>query len=559
MSETEDIEVSQLQKEEIKDNNSSDCSTLVTAFKVEDESNESIDHEEEDKEPLLKQSSSFIFNNQPKPKVQSSPTSASMKDSISTTSSQNQFEKAMQNKVLSSSSTKSTIYSVNSTSLIPHKFYNFVKTNFGDGKSKEITLAIYQFSGISNINSNEENVFINNCLNLINPIIQKHHGIYYKYMDDHFIVVFDVKYTANAIECAFESIDLIRKNALESSRASNLISSSNERSYLLLENIGIAVHTCSSKAGPIHFEDHHSDLVFMHPAREVIRRMASFGRLYDVPILITSQTLQKYDFNNPPSLGRPVNVSPVGKFYITNSVFDLHQVYDTNWDVFLYSADRKREFKNALDMFQQRKFVVSTNTFSKLHRLNDNDKVALFYIKVCRMYQQSELPSHWDGVIMIDKDCEPFPLGKKQKSYYIQTGISAAFHLGDEQFMSHGKDKEEEVKLLQESLNQKQLMIKDMKEILGAKESELAKLHEITELLMKEKKQLTQQLKNQSERKPLERKSLSKRHSTTENVREEKDGCFSFLLCFRDDSYETKDPKKKYNKVQPTNSNVNML
>ncbi|EFC40769.1 Hypothetical protein NAEGRDRAFT_80902 [Naegleria gruberi] len=415
---------------------------------------------------------------------------------------------------------KHSIYALSTSALIPQDFFGMARSTFSDGKPKDMTVALFQFSGLNGLNSNDENVFINNFLTLCSPIIQKQHGIFHKFFDDYFIVVFEARHSLNAIECAFDCIDTVRKNALECSKSSSYSSNGAERNYLLLENINIVIHTCPCKVGPVHFNDKHSDFLIMTASKEIMRRMANLGRMYDIPIVVSSQVVQKSDALTSKTSNQAMNISPFGKFFLSNSPYDLFQVYDSNWDVFLYSPDRRKDFKTSLDMFQQRKFIAAMNTFSKLHRMNDNDKLSLLYVKVCRMYQQSELPPQWDGVVMLDKDCEPFPLGKKPKGYYIQAGISASFHLGDEQFMSHGKDKEEEIRLLTESLNQKALMIKDMKEILSVKETELAKLHEITELLMKEKKQLQQQVKQNNERKAVDKvakKQLQHQQSTGQN------------------------------------------
>ncbi|KAG2374365.1 hypothetical protein C9374_010935 [Naegleria lovaniensis] len=447
--------------------------------------------------------------------------STAMKDSKSNVSlggdTSRKREGSLMDRLVNSSSSanllqsKNSIYAVSTSSLIPQDFFSLARTNFSDGKQKDMTLAMYQFSGLNGLNSNDENVFINNCLTLIHPIIQKYHGVFHKYYDEYLIVVYEARHSQQAIECAFDCIEAIRKNALECSKSSSYSAPGAERNYILLENINVVVHTCPCKIAPVHFNEKHSDFTIMTPSKDVLRRMANLGRVYDIPIVISSQVVQKSEILNAKTFNNPaMNITPIGKYFLANSSTELYQVFDTNWDVFLYSPDRRKDFRTSLDMFQQRKFIAAMNIFSKLHRMNDNDKLSLLFVKVCRMYQQSELPPQWDGVIMLDKDSEPYPISKKPKGFYIQAGISASFHLGDEQFMSHGKDKEEEIRLLTESLNQKALMIKDMKEILSVKETELAKLHEITELLMKEKKQLSQQLKQSNERKATDKTAQKK-------------------------------------------------
>jgi len=416
---------------------------------------------------------------------------------------------------------KHSIYSMSTSALIPQEFFSMARSNFSEGKQKDMTFVLFNFSGLTGLNSNDENVFVNNCLTIVGPIISKHHGIFHKFFDEYFLVMFDPKYTINAIECSYECVDSIRKNALECSK-SNSYASGVDRNYLLMENINLVVHTCPCKVGPVHFNEKHSDFLVMSPQKDVLRRMASLGRLYDIPIILTSAAVQKSEVLTK-NVNQAMIIGPFGKFFLSNSPYELFQLYDTNWDVFLYAPDRKKDFKTSLEMFQQRKFIAAMNIFSKLHRMNDNDKLSLLYVKVCRMYQQSELPPQWDGVVMVDKDSEPYPMGKKQKGYYIQAGISASFHLGDDQFLSHGKDKEEEIRLLTESLNQKAAMIKDMKEILSVKENELSKLHEITELLMKEKKQLSLQLKQSNEKKAID-KTAKKQQQTQQGTTQQQNG-----------------------------------
>ncbi|KAL0477367.1 hypothetical protein AKO1_005809, partial [Acrasis kona] len=210
---------------------------------------------------------------------------------------------------------------------------------------------------------------------------------------------------------------------------------------------------------------------------------------------------------------------------------EFYEVYDRKWNNRLYSDERKREFLKGVNFFQHRKFIAAMNVFNKLYKANDADQISRFYMRVCKMYQQTDLPSDWDGTILLDANNEPNPMGSKSNSFYLQSGITAYFYLGDEQVLSGGKDKEEEIRLLNDSLSEKSVTIKDMKSILSVKEQEISRLNEITELLIKEKRQEVDKVRQNLDKEKKRVEVLEKKMGIEERrpKRIGSSGCFPWL------------------------------
>jgi class 3 adenylate cyclase len=343
--------------------------------------------------------------------------------------------------------------------------------------------------------------YLNKFLSSITPAITNNHGFIHQFLGDTITALFSGS-TDDCLRAAVQIITALRQ--LQQERKVYVNRKQPE--------VRIGIHYGEIKMGTVSLSETRIDTSFVSTCVPITRQLELFSKTLNTPIVVTNEVIDRLVHLRDKE-DAELSYASLGKFFMKDLgiTHELYHVYDKKWDAFLYSDERRKQFSKGLEMFQQRKFIMANTAFSKLHKLNDNDAISQYYGKVSKMYQQVTPPQNWDGLVLVDRDCKPNPIGSKTNSFYLQTGISAYHHFGDEQLLSNGKDKEEEIKLLNENLNQKSVTIRDMKEILSVKESEILRLEGIAEALVKEKRTETEKLKSSLEKEKARNDMLEKK------------------------------------------------
>lgn len=384
--------------------------------------------------------------------------------------------------------------------------------------SRELSLMLANFQSLVNsaekMQVQDSFEFFNATLGRIGTPIYNNKGFIHQFLGDTLTALFTGD-ADDVIKAAIQVINTVKDIQQEKKMFVN------KRQ----QDIRIGLHHGSMKLGTVRLAPSRMDTSFVSPIVPITRQLELFAKTFNTPIItshLIMNRLKRKEFENP-----NITYCSLGRFMLKElgATLELFQLYDKRWDAALYSDERKKQFTKGIEMFQQRKFVAAMTTFTKLYKQNEEDIIAHFYSKVSKMYQQVQPPQNWDGYILVDRDCKPNPIGSKTNSFYLQTGISAYHHFGDEQLLSNGKDKEEEIKLLNDSLNQKSVTLRDMKEILSVKEQEIARLQEITEVLMREKRVEVEKLRQQVEQ-------LRSRLGEGQGHSEESSSSSLFAKCF---------------------------
>jgi class 3 adenylate cyclase len=483
---------------------------------------------------------------------------------------------------------------VNSTyeHFMPKEFLKYLnksgsQNDFKESISRDMAICTADFKSIlsltENRNASDTFAFMNQFLTKITPHVIGNNGLVHRFVHDALICLYP-ETVDDALKSCVEMVNALRDTSTDRKVVSSSAAYANN-------DFRIGLHHGKVKLGTLALSEERLDLTVLSDSLQQTKTLQRLAKKFNVSILATNNIIDRITSYRDYKIGETtVHYCRLGKFCIretnatnaaassggthtssTTSVlstsakptpnsrgetYELYEVYDPKWNTYLYSDERKKEFLKGVSFFQHRKFIAAMNIFAKLYKLNEHDQTSRFYMRVCKMYQQIDLPSNWDGVVLIDGNCEPNPISSKSNSFYLQTGITAFFHLGDEQVLSSGRDKEEEIRLLNDSLSEKAVTIKDMKAILNVKEQEIARLNEITELLIKEKKQEVEKVKHNLDKEKKKNEALEKRLGI-DSSKKGGSGKKSDSNCFTWLSSSPPQPSVGKNKVVPVNPNGN--
>lgn len=258
---------------------------------------------------------------------------------------------------------------------IPHAFLkllnkeNILQIKLGDCIEMEMTvlfLDIESFTRISEILPPLECFnFINKLLSHLEPAIIEYQGFIDKYVGDAIMALYDGT-PDNAIRSSLKMLTSLR------TLNQSLVIKNKEPI-----NIGIGINCGLLAIGTVGFHDR-MDFTAISDAVNTAARVEKLNRTYNTHLLITHQILlkmkepEKFNYRH---LGK-IKLRGQEKFTLIYEMFDVEDE-----DSKLLKIQTKKEFENAVRLYEENDLVNSAAIFEKIIQINPKDTVTKTFIK----------------------------------------------------------------------------------------------------------------------------------------------------------------------------------
>ena len=242
---------------------------------------------------------------------------------------------------------------------------------------------IRSFTSISEKMTPKENFsFLNSYLNQMSPIIRENKGYIDKFMGDGVMALF--KNSANdAVKAAIEMQKyLIQYNA----------SSFKNKTHKI--NIGIGINTGEMMLGTLG-ETNRMEGSVISDAVNLASRLEGLTKNYKVGIIISEETYK--NINKDLFAIRFIDLVAVkGK----NKSIKIFEVFDTDLEKLKQlKIETLNDFKKAIKGYFEHNFENSLKLFSRINKINPDDKVTEIFINRCKkIIKEGWNPDLWDGV-----------------------------------------------------------------------------------------------------------------------------------------------------------------
>ena len=242
---------------------------------------------------------------------------------------------------------------------------------------------IRSFTSISEKMTPKENFsFLNSYLNQMSPIIRENKGYIDKFMGDGVMALF--KNSANdAVKAAIEMQKyLIQYNA----------SSFKNKTHKI--NIGIGINTGEMMLGTLG-EINRMEGSVISDAVNLASRLEGLTKNYKAGIIISEETYK--NINKDLFAIRFIDLVAVkGK----NKAIKIFEVFDADLEKLKQlKIETLNDFKKAIKGYFEHNFENSLKLFSKINKINPDDKVTEIFINRCKkIIKEGWNPDLWDGV-----------------------------------------------------------------------------------------------------------------------------------------------------------------
>ena len=242
---------------------------------------------------------------------------------------------------------------------------------------------IRSFTSISEKMTPKENFsFLNSYLNQMSPIIRENKGYIDKFMGDGVMALF--KNSANdAVKAAIEMQKyLIQYNA----------SSFKNKTHKI--NIGIGINTGEMMLGTLG-ETNRMEGSVISDAVNLASRLEGLTKNYKAGIIISEETYK--NINKDLFAIRFIDLVAVkGK----NKAIKIFEVFDADLEKLKQlKIETLNDFKKAIKGYFEHNFENSLKLFSRINKINPDDKVTEIFINRCKkIIKEGWNPDLWDGV-----------------------------------------------------------------------------------------------------------------------------------------------------------------
>jgi len=260
----------------------------------------------------------------------------------------------------------------------------------GDHVSAEMAVMFSDIRGFTSMSERmtaKENFdFVNEYLELVSPLIQKHEGFIVKFLGDGMMAIFPYG-VDDAVKAGIEKVIAVQRF--------------NERikgQGLGPSSVGIGSHTGPMMVGMIGESlrmqgDAFSDNV------NLTSRIEGLNKFYGTSMIISQDTLDQ--------LPKPVTyrLRYLGKAVVKGRVdpLGLYEVLDGLSDEAIAKHEETRaDFELGVALFAQGKFREAGQAFYRVQTKNPGDKTARMYLEQCADRVDRPLPSAWNGAIVMD-------------------------------------------------------------------------------------------------------------------------------------------------------------
>jgi class 3 adenylate cyclase len=257
------------------------------------------------------------------------------------------------------------------------------------GDNAQITMSIL-FSDIRNFTTLSEQMtpeqnfkFINSYLNVMGPVIRRHHGFIDKFIGDAIMALFD----KGADDAVRGAIGMLRK-LVEYNEG-------RKRADYFPIGIGIGINTGTLRIGTIG-ERGRMEGTVISDAVNVASRIEGMTKTYGVSLLISDETFRILEDPSKYHIRKIDQVKAKGK---TEPV-TVWEVFDADpSDILNYKLDIATVFEDARSLYQSKRFEESHELFLDCLARNPKDKTAALYKDRCNLYMKMDVDENMEGIV----------------------------------------------------------------------------------------------------------------------------------------------------------------
>ena len=244
------------------------------------------------------------------------------------------------------------------------------------GDNAEMSMSILfsdirNFTTLSEKMTPEENFkFINSYLEVMGPLIRKHHGFIDKYIGDAIMALYD-RSADDAVRGAIGMLQgLVKYNEGRKRAGYNPV------------RIGIGINTGSLRLGAIG-ECGRMEGTVISDAVNVASRLEGMTKVYGVSLLISDQTFRSLQDPSKYHMRKIGRAKVKGKMeHVT-----LWELFDCDPpDLINYKLDIAAIFKEAISLYLSNQFAEALELFLNCLVKNPQDKTAQFYKDRCQLH-----------------------------------------------------------------------------------------------------------------------------------------------------------------------------
>ena len=263
---------------------------------------------------------------------------------------------------------------------------SILDVELGDQVEKEMSILfsdIRSFTALSESMTPEENFgFINSYLNIMGPLVRKHHGYIDKYVGDSIMALFD-RTPDDAVQTSvsmFKALSEFNKDRLRSGKEEI--------------HIGIGINTGMLIFGTLGEKDRMEGSV-ISDAVNLAARLEGLTKLYKTQLLISEVTFKKLTLG----VFKARLIDKVAVKGKETSVL-VYEVLDAETpELFKKKQDTIKFFEQGWNLYQNQRFEEAQHLFCRCLELVPEDTVANLYVERCKnLISGGWNTETWDGV-----------------------------------------------------------------------------------------------------------------------------------------------------------------
>ncbi len=263
---------------------------------------------------------------------------------------------------------------------------SILDVELGDQVEKEMSILfsdIRSFTALSESMTPEENFgFINSYLNIMGPLVRKHHGYIDKYVGDSIMALFD-RTPDDAVQTSvsmFKALSEFNKERLRSGKEEI--------------HIGIGINTGMLIFGTLGEKDRMEGSV-ISDAVNLAARLEGLTKLYKTQLLISEVTFKKLTLG----VFKARLIDKVAVKGKETSVL-VYEVLDAETpELFKKKQDTIKFFEQGWNLYQNQRFEEAQHLFCRCLELVPEDTVANLYVERCKnLISGGWNTETWDGV-----------------------------------------------------------------------------------------------------------------------------------------------------------------
>ena len=260
------------------------------------------------------------------------------------------------------------------------------EVSLGDFIEKEVTVLfsdLRDYTTISETMTPQENFqFVNALHGRMGPIIKKNHGFVNQYLGDAVMAIFPTN-PGDALKAAIEmQLKLLEYNEQRGKKHKRVL------------RMGIGLHTGPLIMGIIGDSDR-MDAATIADTVNTTSRIENLTKHYGVSILLTEESINGMDKSND------YHTRFLGKVLVKGKKLPvgIFECFDGDLpDIAQKKKNTQIEFSKGLTQYFDREFHEALSTFSKVLKVNENDRPSQLFLSNSSKYALEGVSEDWTGI-----------------------------------------------------------------------------------------------------------------------------------------------------------------